>query len=256
MKKFRYILALLLAFIGVAVCNETVISARETIGFAKLDNMTETLGTIHIYDDTKVVIEYKYGLKKVIMYYCEKDQYDAGNYFMKEIMESSVDSPNKNEGDAMGIYIFYIDLPKDKEYSVIVEGYFGANSSYTGSENASYWPIRKIQADTKENYLSINKSSGGTSIRDKKLSKLMDDVVEVVNTMVLPVIYIITSLFLVIKGAILGFKIVKSADVPETRREKIHALKWLVIGVAITYAATSVVGLLTGFFKDAFGLTF
>ena len=254
MKKLSYIFALLITTISLFVWSGISVSAREVIGSATLDNMTETLGSIYVNDDGKVVVEYKYGLKKITLYYCEKEQCVSGNYLMKEIMESSLDIPNKNDSEDMATYSFYIDPPKDKEYSVIVEGFFGANSSYKGSENANNWPIRKIQADTGENYLKVDSKSNG--IRDKRLSKLMDDVVEIVNTMVIPVIYIITSLFLVIKGAILGFQIVKSADQPETRREKIHALKWLVIGVAITYAATSVVGLVSGFFKDAFDLHF
>lgn len=256
MKKLSYIFALLITTISLFVWSGISVSAREVIGAASIEDVGgATLGALYVYDDGKVVAEYKHGLKKITLYYCEKDQCAGGNYLMKEIMESNLDVPNKNDGEDLARYTFYIDLPKDKEYSVIVEGSFGMNSSYKGDENAnSGWPLRKIQADTGENYLKVDSKSNG--IRDKRLSKLMDDVVEIVNTMVIPVIYIITSLFLVIKGAILGFQIVKSADQPETRREKIHALKWLVIGVAITYAATSVVGLVSGFFKDAFDLHF
>ena len=255
MKNIKYILGLLLAFIGLTVFSSETISAREVIGSATLDNAgTITYGSVFVYDDGKVSIEYKYGLKKTVLYYCEKEHCPSGNYHMEVIMESSIDSPHKNDTEDMGLYTFYIDLPENKEYSVIVEAYVSASSSYKGDENANYYPIRKIQADTKENYLVVDERSNG--IRNKRLNGLMGDIQEIVNTIVIPVICIATGLLLVIKGAILGFQIVKSADSPETRREKIGALKWLVIGVAITYAATGVVGLISGFFEDAFGLKF
>jgi len=43
---------------------------------------------------------------------------------------------------------------------------------------------------------------------------------------------------------------VKSADDSETRSQKVHALKWLIIGVAIATMASTVVGVLTGFFES------
>ena len=84
------------------------------------------------------------------------------------------------------------------------------------------------------------------------MSGLLGKAQYIVNTIVLPVIYVITSMILVVKGALLGVQIVKSSDMPDVRREKIGALTWLFIGVAIAYAATSVVGVISGFFKSFF----
>ena len=53
--------------------------------------------------------------------------------------------------------------------------------------------------------------------------------------LILNVIYVVLALFLMVKGAILGMQIVKAADEPQVRQEKIGSLKWLVIGIAIAY---------------------
>ena len=57
-------------------------------------------------------------------------------------------------------------------------------------------------------------------------------------------------MFLVVKGALLGVQIVKAADEPQVRQEKIGSLKWLIIGVAIAYAVTAVANIVLNTFSD------
>jgi len=84
---------------------------------------------------------------------------------------------------------------------------------------------------------------------DESLQGAMDKIGDIVGT-ILTIIYIVLGLFLVIKGAILGMQIVKAADEPQVRQEKISSLKWLVIGVAIAYAVTYAADLLVGYFSE------
>ena len=65
--------------------------------------------------------------------------------------------------------------------------------------------------------------------------------------LILNIIYIVLGLFLIVKGALLGMQIVKAADEPQVRQEKIGSLKWLVIGVLIAYAVTFAADILTGY---------
>lgn len=81
------------------------------------------------------------------------------------------------------------------------------------------------------------------SISDENLASLMAKVSSI-GQMVLNVIYIVLGLFLVIKGALLGMQIVKAADEPQVRQEKIGSLKWLVIGIVIAYGVAGVANVL------------
>lgn len=81
------------------------------------------------------------------------------------------------------------------------------------------------------------------SISDENLASLMAKVSSI-GQMILNVIYIVLGLFLVIKGALLGMQIVKAADEPQVRQEKIGSLKWLVIGIVIAYGVAGVANIL------------
>lgn len=78
-----------------------------------------------------------------------------------------------------------------------------------------------------------------------KAAEIVDDI--------LIIIYAVLGLFLVVKGALIGMQIVKAADEPQVRQEKIGSLKWLVIGVAIAYAVTVAADFLVGYLEKQFG---
>ena len=96
----------------------------------------------------------------------------------------------------------------------------------------------------------INFLLEGSAELTGSLSSAMEKLTGIVDT-ILTIIYIVLGLFLVIKGALLGMQIVKAADEPQVRQEKIGSLKWLVIGVAIAYAVTFVADILVDYFKGA-----
>ena len=79
----------------------------------------------------------------------------------------------------------------------------------------------------------------------------MDKLGDVVN-MLTTVIYVVLGVFLVVKGALIGMQIVKAADEPQVRQEKIGSLKWLVIGVAIAYGVTFAADVLVGYLENLF----
>ena len=96
------------------------------------------------------------------------------------------------------------------------------------------------------NNLDINASATDSSVQEA-----INAVTGIVQTLLI-VIYVVLGLFLVVKGALLGMQIVKAADEPQVRQEKIGSLKWLVIGVAIAYGVTFAANLLVNYFKEAF----
>ncbi len=89
------------------------------------------------------------------------------------------------------------------------------------------------------------------TVTNSDLSAAFAKVKEIVGV-ITTVIYVALGAFLVVKGAILGMQIVKSADEPQVRQEKIGSLKWLVIGVAIAYAVTFAADLVTGYLDTLF----
>ena len=138
------------------------------------------------------------------------------------------------------------------------------NTSFCAVRNESrnacdyYDSVKFTSLEVKINDLLNNSNVGefGTDvedIEDEEVKSLMEKISGIVYDTVLPIIWIVLGLFLVIKGALLGVQIVKAADEPQVRQEKVGALKWLVIGVAIAYLATGAVRILTGFFSGAFG---
>lgn len=234
------------------VRNETVEAKNIVAKDSYSDFSDQTVWSIEIFDNGVVELNYRYGLRKVDVYYCKKgDQCNIDFYTHKSIMESNSEDTYKRDGTELIKYDFVIPVEENGEYRIRVEAYFGKSSAYTGLEplnGGSFTITQKQIVDTNDKY--VYASSNG--IVDPGMSALTEDIESIVNGAVLPIIYVVTSAFLVIKGSILGVQIVKSADDSSVRSEKIGALKWLVIGVGITYAATTIVGLLTGFFKTAF----
>lgn len=257
MKKIRWIIvALLMAFCSVVFAESKVSAAEVYASVTSQDIFGDTISKVTVYSNGKIELEYKYGIRKADVYYCVKgEECDNGTYSVINIVDATALAPFKNTESGLAKHTYNLQLDSGFQYRVRVEAFFGTSSAYSGTESIyGSFTVGSVQvADTNENYIN-GKSLGG--IGDQELSGAMGKIQVVVNKAVLPIIYIITTLFFIIKGTILGFQIVKSADEPSTRREKIHGLKWLIIGVGITYAATSVVGLVSGFFKTEFGLNF
>ena len=57
----------------------------------------------------------------------------------------------------------------------------------------------------------------------------------------------------IVKGALLGVQIVKAADEPQVRQEKIGSLKWLVIGCCLGFGITTAAKFLIPIITDAIG---
>lgn len=142
---------------------------------------------------------------------------------------------------------------KEVEYAVFVGAVF---CSYRSDDLSScqYYSNKPVyvRKDFKVgDILNINIDD----IEDEELASVMEKITGIVYGTVMPVIYIALTLFLIVKGTILGVQIVKAADEPQLRQEKIGSLKWLVIGCGIAYAASALVSVLTGFFSGAFNFS-
>ena len=208
MKKYSYLLLTILISLFLSFISNTNVKANEIIATSRSKNIFgDTISSIQVYSDGNVELRYKYGLRKVDVYYCIKEECDAQIYESKNIMEASESKSYKNISDDLELYSFKISLPENKEYRVRVEAYFGANSFYTGTENLSSCSYQ--EADSNNKYIKGNSSTN--KVNDSRIKKLLEDIKNITNTIILPLLYALTGIFLVVKGTILGVQIVKNA---------------------------------------------
>ena len=255
MKKIRKVFLLLFFAIIFSFGSKLNASAASVIAETSIPNIFgETMGQIKIENNGKVTIKYRYGLRRVDMFFCEKGEgCDNGFYNVRIMAEASETKNFKNyDSSTLETFSFNISLDdKEKEYRVRIEAYIGTSEGYSGLEIIpGSSTVQQLVLDTNDKFLK----GSSFGVGDQRIDGVLGDIIVVVNHAVLPIIYAVTTLFLFVKGTVLGFQIVKNADFPEIRREKIRGLVWLFIGVGITYAATTIVGIVTGFFTEVFEL--
>lgn len=252
-KKLLYSLIFIVS-IGLFFCsNSTNVNAKEIVASKTTsDIFGNAVGTIQIYDNGEIVVGYKYGLRKVDLYYCQKGEECDNNYYsVINILTSDANNRYKNENEELAIFSYTPNLDENIEYKLIVEAYFGTNSGYSGVEsiNGSFTISGVQSVDTEDTYI---KTSLSKDVKNENIKGLLAKLKEIVNSIVMPILFAVITMVLIVKGGLLGLDIVKSADDPQVRKEKIGALKWLVIGVAIAYLGSFVVGVITGFFSRLF----
>ncbi len=84
---------------------------------------------------------------------------------------------------------------------------------------------------------------------DEDLNKILNNIFNLINNVLMPIIWISLAAFLTIKGAMLGTQIVKAADEPQVRQEKISSLKYLVIGILVAVGVSVAATFLIDYFK-------
>ena len=99
MKRIRIFVACVVCLIMMFLFSADFVSAKEVVASKSLTNIFgETLGNVQVYDNGEVLIAYKYGLRQVDLYYCEKGNECDSNFFsVKRIMESNHIDKYKNE---------------------------------------------------------------------------------------------------------------------------------------------------------------
>lgn len=250
----KRIISFIIIFLGCLFFCSAQVDAKNSLVKDSINDIEgNPIGTIEIYDNGEIVIGYRYGLRYAYLEYCERgNSCDFGYYKEIEIVNASEENPYKNTSKSLAGFSYKPTVEKGKEYRFKVTAYYGIGNNYQGSESLSSTRIWSLNIDTKDDYLLMKSGVNDTEIENEDLSELMSKLKEIVNTIIIPVLYAGLTILLVLKGAILGVQIVKSADEPQVRREKVGALKWLLIGVFVAYAATGVVSALTGFFKEIF----
>lgn len=146
----------------------------------------------------------------------------------------------------------------DVYYTIFVTTYFCQYRNSNGQDSYSSCKIWDVDngSDRYITKLNINiynllANTNYDNIEDKGIKTVIQQITDITYNIVLPVIWALLGVLLVVKGSIVGAQIVKSADEPQVRQEKIGSLKWFVIGIAIAYGATGVIKLLENVIKRA-----
>lgn len=165
--------------------------------------------------------------------------YDTDNINGDQVLGNLGDYANKKLALVVDVYYCAVRAEVDGTYVAC---------SYSDNSH----PDKKIQVDVDVNDLINNKDYMNKEIEDENIEGLMSQITNIVHGTVMPIIWAVLGLFLVVKGTLIGVQIVKAADEPQVRQEKVGSLKWLVIGVAIAYGASFLVSAVVGFFEGAF----
>lgn len=177
------------------------------------------------------------------------------DYISKQLAKKADNNPTtKFFAINTGVQVDSTD--RENYYVVFVQTFFCAvrETSDTGYNSCQYWHDGTSDAFTRHKFkVGEALNNDVEQIQDDELQEMMRTITEIVEETILPIIYVVLGAFLVIKGTITGIQIVKSSDEPQVRQEKVHSLKWLVIGVAIAYAASGIVHLITAILKDSLG---
>ena len=93
----------------------------------------------------------------------------------------------------------------------------------------------------------IDLDNGGLT-GDSQINQTLAQMLNIVNTIVIPILWVLMAALLIIRGIMLGMDIVKSSDEPDVRKKKISGLVWLFIGVGVGYAITITANIVMGMF--------
>ena len=235
-------------------------------------------------DEIRIKVTYQRGFSQEAALYkwCEKN--DAEETYNADCSPVNTESLNYvslggdsrlnyiAKGDASYVdknlttYVFVVPSKDDPilknldvghKYVLVVRHTFCALREETGGEyqSCSYYDTEDAYEYTMvevDSTALVKSHTVNSDITNKDISSMMSKIENIVNGTVMPIIWAVLGLFLVIKGTLLGVQIVKSADEPQVRQEKVGSLKWLVIGVAIAYGTSFVVSVLINFLEKTF----
>lgn len=217
-----------------------------------------------------IEVEYQYGITDLQIYICDVSSTGSAiNEYSgcvnSDYLTNFIDGDLKftvEEGVATRFLINKSDSPVayGKTYNTPSNGlainlYSGKydelgklNTQYTIAVKARFCSVRTVDktgcfAWNSETPLVIfseqfNLQMGVTS--SSEINGTIGEMLGIVNTVVLPILWIVLGLLLIIRGIMLGIDIVKSADEPEVRKKKVSGLIWLFIGIFVAYVITIV----------------
>ena len=210
------------------------IKAREELSREQVKDVQDNLiGSITLYDDYSLVFDYSYRLSDIEVYVCE-------------IECTSIDLPVHKPGTTFiggGNYECslsdYIENDTSTRYKVIGQAYFKAEGSTISNVAMLEYTIK----------VSSSSGAGNSKSRgEQEYNEEVEKTLNVINTWVLPGVYIAAGVAIVINSILMAVDLIKYSDNPEIRKNKLTGIVYAFIGIGLLIAINSLVGVVTGLF--------
>ena len=216
----------------------------------------------------KFNVEYQNGIKDLKVYICEDSNNCSDGHNKTKYVASDLTTPRINPANKATVYEFVVnnDTPDHGEalteytdehgpdgkpnniyYMKVVATFCvarGASEANPTQQECKTW-------DTSPGFYTWGKEvdlDNGGITGDSKINATLARILNIVNTIVIPILWAVLAVILVVRGIMLGMDIVKSADEAEVRKKKIQGLIWLFIGVGVGYAVTIIANIVIGMF--------
>lgn len=222
--------------------------ANDKVVSYKMDRTTDKL---------EVSIQYQLGIKDVVVYICTKNDIQSSctddgykSKYVDQLIKGE-DSAQINRSEEPTVitleFVSATDGEQLSEYRDEVLSNGKVDSTYRIMVEAKFCSVRTadhLQCNTWVNdgasilvlneQFELNKGITNSS----ELNQTLAEMLNIVNNIVIPAMWALLAVLLIIRGILLGIDIVKLADEPEARKNKVNGLVWLIIGVAAGYGIT------------------
>ena len=231
MKKLRYLIVSLLTFI-LLLSSESV--KAKNIETVDLEESGKVYGSIKFYGDS-VGIVHQYTLTSISIKVCIPTICDL---LEPQILDGN-SYTDKNTEVKKEISDFYDTTSQSSvTYKIIVE------TSMYNSDYSTY-PYLNV---AEFSYVIDNSAGNDENDKDEDFEKSVDKVIYVVNTFIIPGLYIVLAVIIVIKGILLTIDLIKYSDNASVRKEKLNSFLYLGIVVFIACILNTIAAFITGLF--------
>ena len=234
MKKIKNLSICLIAFICAFICIGAIrVEATSIISTAIAPGLNPgdpDLGSIVLYDDYKIVFNYRDRLKNVNVEVCQYGRCSS----IDELENKIYVSGNVLEYD---LTKYILTNSQEKEYVIKASG------TFYSIDNINRTSIANLNAEVSADNNDSKEGNNSNEILD-----LSQNAIDFINQFIIPLLYMILAATFIIKAIILSLDIVKYADNRSIRAEKIRGFTYLGVGLLMVAIVNTAAGFITGLF--------
>ena len=235
MKRIIFYFSLFLSFFFLFTSN---VNAATSVKSTEKYYQQNVIGTIDLYDDYSVKFTFTVEMSDVLLQVCPVN--NCNNLTIQKY------SPNQSYfGDEKTVYFYLYDhfeLVDGQVYEITVQAEFlPTPSSVNGQPADLSHQLEYIEEKAGESNDDKNRYEEG-------IEKSTNKVVLAFRNIIIPLLYGVLVVVFIIKGILLALDLVKFADFPDIRKEKIRAFAYFGVAVFALVMLNTFAGWYTGLF--------